>query len=304
MGVSVPLRRDGPVRRPDLRIAQPVARHGAGLPRAAARPPRRPAMRRRHRRGRLHGPLDRVLPASRRPVAAHRGPRVGDRRLRRARAATAAGARPSSPSSSARIASEHGRDLPRSRMQRAMFDTVDEVGKVCADEGIDCHFAKGGTTHFATNAAQLGRLRAEVDEAARARLHRRRRTMARRLGRPRPHRRRRRARRARSPRTARRSIRPGSCAVSPTWSSALASRSSSDTRVQSIGAGRVAHGARHGAGARRRARPRAAPPTLAGSRRAVAPIYSLMMATEPLPTDVLGRDRTGRAARRCPTDGT
>ncbi len=36
VGLSVPLRRDGPVRRPDLRIAQPVARHGAGLARAPA----------------------------------------------------------------------------------------------------------------------------------------------------------------------------------------------------------------------------------------------------------------------------
>ncbi len=30
-------------------------------------------------------------------------------------------------------------------MQRAMHDTVDEVGRVAAAEGIDCHWAKGGT---------------------------------------------------------------------------------------------------------------------------------------------------------------
>ena len=57
-------------------------------------------------------------------------------------------------------------------MQRAMFDTVDEVGKVSADEGIDCHFVKGGTTQFATQPAHVERLRAEVDEPARTRLHR------------------------------------------------------------------------------------------------------------------------------------
>ena len=32
-------------------------------------------------------------------------------------------------------------------------------------KGIDCHFVKGGTTHFATNPAHVARLRAAVDEA-------------------------------------------------------------------------------------------------------------------------------------------
>jgi glycine/D-amino acid oxidase-like deaminating enzyme len=35
-------------------------------------------------------------------------------------------------------------------IQRAMFDTVDEIGRVCTAEGIDCHFAKGGTVQVAT----------------------------------------------------------------------------------------------------------------------------------------------------------
>jgi glycine/D-amino acid oxidase-like deaminating enzyme len=30
------------------------------------------------------------------------------------------------------------------RLQRALFDTVDEVGRVCGEEAIDCDFAKGG----------------------------------------------------------------------------------------------------------------------------------------------------------------
>ena len=50
-------------------------------------------------------------------------------------------------------------------MQRAMNETVDEVGRVAAAEGIDCHFAKGGTVMLARSAAQLQRARAEVTEA-------------------------------------------------------------------------------------------------------------------------------------------
>jgi glycine/D-amino acid oxidase-like deaminating enzyme len=50
-------------------------------------------------------------------------------------------------------------------MYRAMQQTVDEVGKVAADEGIDCHWAKGGTVQFARSQIQLDRARAEVHEA-------------------------------------------------------------------------------------------------------------------------------------------
>src|SRR5215472_12844354 len=50
-------------------------------------------------------------------------------------------------------------------MYRAMQQTVDEVGKVAADEGIDCHWAKGGTVQFARSATQLLRAREEVEQA-------------------------------------------------------------------------------------------------------------------------------------------
>jgi glycine/D-amino acid oxidase-like deaminating enzyme len=50
-------------------------------------------------------------------------------------------------------------------MYRAMQQTVDEVGKVAAEEGIDCHWAKGGTVQFARSGVQLQRAREEVDEA-------------------------------------------------------------------------------------------------------------------------------------------
>ncbi|HKR71567.1 MAG TPA: FAD-binding oxidoreductase [Streptosporangiaceae bacterium] len=50
-------------------------------------------------------------------------------------------------------------------MHRAMQQTVDEVGKVTADEGIDCHWAKGGTVQFARSEAQMQRAKDEVHEA-------------------------------------------------------------------------------------------------------------------------------------------
>ena len=50
-------------------------------------------------------------------------------------------------------------------MQRAMHETVDEVGRVAAAEGIDCHWAKGGTVMLARSPAQLERAKAEIDEA-------------------------------------------------------------------------------------------------------------------------------------------
>jgi glycine/D-amino acid oxidase-like deaminating enzyme len=48
-------------------------------------------------------------------------------------------------------------------MRRAMQATVDEVGAVAADEGIDCHFVKGGTLDAARSAAQVARGKAEVE---------------------------------------------------------------------------------------------------------------------------------------------
>jgi glycine/D-amino acid oxidase-like deaminating enzyme len=50
-------------------------------------------------------------------------------------------------------------------MQRAMHATVDEVGRVAAAEGIDCHWAKGGTVVLARLPVQLERAREEVAEA-------------------------------------------------------------------------------------------------------------------------------------------
>ncbi len=59
------------------------------------------------------------------------------------------------------IAAEFGREAAIA-MQRAMFATVDEVGRVVADEGIDARFHKGGVLTLATAEAQLPRLEDEI----------------------------------------------------------------------------------------------------------------------------------------------
>ena len=64
------------------------------------------------------------------------------------------------------MAGSAGRDAAIA-MQQAMFATVDEVGRAAAEEGIDCHYAKGGYLHLATNPAHTGRLRQELEEARR-----------------------------------------------------------------------------------------------------------------------------------------
>ncbi|RZU73384.1 glycine/D-amino acid oxidase-like deaminating enzyme [Micromonospora kangleipakensis] len=68
------------------------------------------------------------------------------------------------PTSLPALARRHGRDRALA-MQRAMQETVREVGRVVAAEGIDCDWQPGGTVVLARSAAQLGRARAAVDEA-------------------------------------------------------------------------------------------------------------------------------------------
>jgi glycine/D-amino acid oxidase-like deaminating enzyme len=60
-----------------------------------------------------------------------------------------------------------GNDAAR-RFLRELFDSVDEVGRVSDREGIDCHYAKGGTIRLARNQAQLRRQAAEVEHHQRA----------------------------------------------------------------------------------------------------------------------------------------
>jgi glycine/D-amino acid oxidase-like deaminating enzyme len=68
------------------------------------------------------------------------------------------------PASLAKLARMVGRDAAVA-MYRAMQATVDEVGRAAAAEGIDCHWAKGGTVQLARSATQLERARAEIAEA-------------------------------------------------------------------------------------------------------------------------------------------
>ncbi|QNE46438.1 FAD-dependent oxidoreductase [Glaciihabitans sp. INWT7] len=69
------------------------------------------------------------------------------------------------PASTASLARRHGRAAALA-MRKAMIDTVDEVGRVTSAEGIDCDFVKGGTVSLARGAAQLVAARNEVAEAA------------------------------------------------------------------------------------------------------------------------------------------
>ena len=47
--------------------------------------------------------------------------------------------------------------------ERALRDTVDEVGRVCKDEGIDADYVKSGVLSVACSAAQAARLRCKLD---------------------------------------------------------------------------------------------------------------------------------------------
>ncbi|GIG27995.1 NAD(P)/FAD-dependent oxidoreductase [Cellulomonas marina] len=69
------------------------------------------------------------------------------------------------PTSAAALARRHGREGALA-LRAAMRDTVVEVGGVAAAEEIDCGFAYGGTVTLARSAAQLARVRASVAEDA------------------------------------------------------------------------------------------------------------------------------------------
>ncbi|MBV9870577.1 MAG: FAD-dependent oxidoreductase [Frankiaceae bacterium] len=59
-----------------------------------------------------------------------------------------------------RIARDHGPDAAR-RMERALQEVVDEIGEWCRRNGVDADYVKGGTLTLARGPAQLARLRAE-----------------------------------------------------------------------------------------------------------------------------------------------
>ena len=69
------------------------------------------------------------------------------------------------PASTANLERMHGRPAALA-MRRAMIGTVDEVGRVAAAEDIDCDYLRGGTVSFARGAVQRAAAQAEVTDAA------------------------------------------------------------------------------------------------------------------------------------------
>src|ERR1700750_2209455 len=63
------------------------------------------------------------------------------------------------PGSRARYARAPGGVAGVRALEAALRSTVDEVGKVCTAESIDCDFVKGGRLSVATTPSQLARLR-------------------------------------------------------------------------------------------------------------------------------------------------
>ena len=68
------------------------------------------------------------------------------------------------PSSLTKVAKVAGSRDAAVALQRALHATVDEVGRVVAAEGIDCHYAKGGIVLLARTAVQMERAREDIEE--------------------------------------------------------------------------------------------------------------------------------------------
>jgi glycine/D-amino acid oxidase-like deaminating enzyme len=178
---------------------------------------------------------------------------------------------------------------PAAAMYRELANTVDEVGRVAAAEGIDCDYAKGGTIALARTPAQLRRARSGshagtfLDAAA-----------------------------ARAICGATNVLggvySPDCAAIQPAklvrGLAAAVQRLGVDvyeqTRVLSLERGLVTttRGTVRATHVVRALEGYTA--SVAGFRRTLAPVYSLMVATEPLPADVW--DRIGLARRETFTD--
>jgi len=68
------------------------------------------------------------------------------------------------PWSVSALAARYGRDAAVAQRQ-AMVDTVDEVGRVAEVEGVDCDYVRGGTVTFARDRVQLAAARGEFAES-------------------------------------------------------------------------------------------------------------------------------------------
>jgi glycine/D-amino acid oxidase-like deaminating enzyme len=190
------------------------------------------------------------------------------------------------PVAPAKLARRHGAE-PAAALYRALAETVDEVGRVAATEAVDCQFAKGGTISLARTPAQLRRARAEPETFLDA-------TAARQI--------------CAATQVLGGSYRPDCAALHPArlvrgLAEAVERRGVTiyeGTRVQRFGPGSVV--STHGT-VRAEIVVRALEgytPALPGHRRAVAPVYSLMIATEPLPAATW--ERIGLARRETFSD--
>ena len=182
-----------------------------------------------------------------------------------------------------RMAADHGAEAVIA-YQRAMFDGVEEIGRVAAAEGIDCAYRPGGMLLYATTPAHVPRLRAYMQSLRRwgfadedlewldARAARRRANVA----------------------GAEAAMFTSRCASIHPWrlvaglAEAVERRGGiiyEHSRVRTLGTGIVVT---DGGVARAPAILRcteAFTPELPGQERTVAPIYSLMLATEPMPDE-------------------
>jgi glycine/D-amino acid oxidase-like deaminating enzyme len=70
------------------------------------------------------------------------------------------------PASPQKIARTHGREAAMA-MQRAVFDAVDEVGRVAATEGIEARYHRDGVLTVASAPEQLARVREEPERCRR-----------------------------------------------------------------------------------------------------------------------------------------
>lgn len=68
------------------------------------------------------------------------------------------------PRSTSSLERAHGLDAALA-MRRAMVATVDEVGRAASEAGVDADYVRGGTVAYARSAVQLAAARAEVDDA-------------------------------------------------------------------------------------------------------------------------------------------
>ncbi|XVV17244.1 NAD(P)/FAD-dependent oxidoreductase [Actinoplanes sp. CA-131856] len=171
-------------------------------------------------------------------------------------------------------------------MHSALAGAVDEVGRAAAAEGIDCHYAKGGTISLVRSAAQLRRARNSPGfiEAAEARAI------------------------CDATGVLGGVYSPDCAALHPArlvrgLAEAVERRGVKifeGTRVRRIARGRVVtdHGVVTAGTVVRALEGYTA--QLDGYRRALAPVYSLMIATEPLPSSFW--DRVGLARRETFTD--